>query len=88
MIKAKKEQKPQKEVKVYFCPGCKSTKVRYIFGIGNAFGIIPKMRCFDCGLENQIFPQLVIGGETLAKENKKSKQPTNKKKRSKKHGKR
>jgi len=49
----------EKLLKVYFCPKCKSTKVKYVFGFGNLFGVVPKMKCSDCGFSAAVFPQLV-----------------------------
>jgi len=39
--------------------------VKYVFGFGNLFGVIPKMRCGDCGFESAIFPVLVVSEEKL-----------------------
>jgi len=33
------------QIKVSFCPRCRSYEVRYVFGLGNLFGVVPKMRC-------------------------------------------
>ena len=55
------------EVKVWFCPKCKSHDVKYVFGLGNLFGVIPKMKCGKCGLEMPSFPILVVDKKTLAK---------------------
>ena len=65
------KEKKQKDVKVYFCPKCRSNDVRYIFELRNIFGIIPKMRCKKCGYEG-LFPQLVIPKKDLEKLNKKA----------------
>ena len=56
---------PGKDVRVSFCPKCKSVKVRYVFGFGNLFGLIPKMRCGDCGFEMASFPVLVTTEKKL-----------------------
>ncbi len=48
------------EVKVSFCPKCKSYDVKYVFGFGNLFGVIPKMKCLKCGYTNVSFPILVV----------------------------
>lgn len=45
-----------KKVKAYFCPKCKSTNVKYVFELKNAFGVIPKMRCLNCKTEMSSFP--------------------------------
>ena len=54
-----------KEIRVSFCPKCKSRDVKYVFGVGNLFGVIPKMRCGKCGLEMQNFPLLVTSKKLL-----------------------
>ena len=61
-----------KDIKVWFCPKCKSHDVKYIFGFGNLFGVVPKMRCDKCGLEMPSFPILVVDKKTLNK-NKRNK---------------
>jgi len=55
------------KVKVWFCPKCKSNNVRYTFGLGNLFGVLPKMKCFECGYTNVSFPILVVDKEKLKK---------------------
>jgi len=58
-------------VKVHFCPKCRSKDVKYVFEFQNVFGILPKMRCFNCGFENGIFPVLVVDKNKLnVKKNK------------------
>ena len=37
------------EIKVMFCPKCKSVDVKYVFGLGNLFGVVPRMKCGNCG---------------------------------------
>ena len=54
-----------KEIRVSFCPKCKSRDVRYVFGLGNLFGIMPKMRCGECGFSNPSFPVLVTNEKLL-----------------------
>ena len=49
----------KKDVRVYFCPRCNSYDVRYVFGLGNLFGVIPKMKCLKCGFSSSTFPMLV-----------------------------
>lgn len=62
----------KQEVKFYICPNCKSPEVRYIFGFGNIFGLLPKMKCFNC--ENTgMFPLIVIDKNKLSKLTKKVK---------------
>jgi hypothetical protein len=72
--------KCDKDIKVYFCPKCRSTNVRYVFGLGNVFGIIPKQRCLDCGFEMTSFPILVTSKRKLAGTKKKSKKKNGRKK--------
>jgi ribosomal protein S27AE len=54
------------EIKVSFCPKCKSTDVKYVFGLGNLFGVIPRQRCGKCG-RTGVFPILVANKKKLAK---------------------
>ena len=54
------------EIKVSFCPKCKSTDVKYVFGLGNLFGVVPKQRCGGCG-RTGTFPLLVTTKENLRK---------------------
>jgi len=60
-----------KQVKVYFCPKCKSVDVGFIFGWRNAFGIIPKMQCKKCNFSNMTFPLGVVDKNKLNKTRKK-----------------
>lgn len=69
-----------KEVKVHICPKCRSYDVRYIFGFGNAFGIIPTMQCRKCNFKNRVFPLLTIKKSALEKANKEVEEKLNKKK--------
>ena len=55
------------EIKVSFCPACKSYDVRYTFGFGNLFGVMPKMKCSECGYTNVSFPILVVDKSKLEK---------------------
>jgi hypothetical protein len=55
----KEDYNKEEVVKIYFCPKCKSHNVRYIFGVKNLLGLIPKQKCFDCGFESNGFPLLV-----------------------------
>lgn len=61
------EGKCGKDVRVSFCPRCKSRSVGYVFGFGNVFGVIPKMKCRDCGMEAPTFPILVASQESIKK---------------------
>jgi hypothetical protein len=56
-----------KDIRVSFCPKCESRSVRYVFGFGNIFGVIPKMKCRDCGFESPTFPILIANQEELKK---------------------
>ena len=47
------------EVRVYFCPECKSTDVKYVFGLMNLFGTIPTQECGGCNLRSSVFPVLI-----------------------------
>lgn len=62
-----------KDVRVSFCPSCKSRSVGYVFGVGNLFGVMPKMKCRDCEFEMASFPVLTINEKDLAKAIKKIK---------------
>ncbi len=55
----------KKDVRVSFCPECKSRSVGYVFGFGNLFGVVPKMRCRDCGYNASVFPVLIADEEAL-----------------------
>ena len=57
----------EKNVKVYFCPKCKSVDVRYVFGIGNLFGVIPQMKCLKCGFTAVGFPIVVTDKKQFTK---------------------
>ena len=54
------------EIKVSFCPKCESMDVKYVFGLGNLFGVIPKQRCGKCG-RTGMCPILVVDKKKLAK---------------------
>jgi len=69
-----------KEIKVSFCPECKSRNVKYVFGFGNLFGVIPKMKCGDCGFESATFPILVTNKKALDKTVREMKKKVAKKK--------
>ncbi|MBT7102379.1 hypothetical protein HN935_02600 [archaeon] len=62
--------KCDKQIKVSFCPECKSRDVKYVFGVKNLFGVIPKMKCGKCGLEMPSFPLLVTSKKLLAASDK------------------
>lgn len=67
----KEENNKDEEVKMYFCPKCKSTKVKPVQGWRNAFGIIPKWQCDSCGFENMTFPIMVINAGKIKNKLKK-----------------
>jgi len=56
-----------KKVEVRFCPKCKSTDVKYVFGLWNLLGAIPMMRCGKCGNEMPSFPVLTVSKKKLSK---------------------
>ena len=58
--------KNKEEIKFYICSNCKSTNVRYIFGLGNIFGILPKMKCMTCD-NTGMFPLIVMDKNKLNK---------------------
>jgi len=64
MVNMKKKQ--EKVIKVSFCPKCKSNNVKFVFGLGNLFGVMPKMKCTDCGHSDTSFPILVTDKKKLA----------------------
>ncbi len=57
----------KKQIKLYFCPKCKSGNVKHPFGFGNLFGLLPKWRCIKCGYESFAFPQAVFDADKLDK---------------------
>ncbi|MFH1238167.1 MAG: hypothetical protein ABIH79_00430 [archaeon] len=63
----------EKDVTVYFCPKCKSVDVRYVFGFGNLFGIVPQMKCSKCGFTSISFPIIVLDKKKLAKKRRTNK---------------
>ena len=73
--------KREKDIRVSFCPKCKSRSVGYVFGFGNLFGVVPKMRCRDCGFEMASFPVLVTSETKLKKAIKKMKKKTTRRKK-------
>ena len=59
------ESENEKDIRISFCPKCKSRDVKYVFGFGNLFGVMPKMRCGDCGFSSVTFPVLVTTEKKL-----------------------
>ena len=55
-----------KEIKVRFCPKCKSFEVGYVFGLSSWLGMSPRMRCKKCKFEMPSFPVLVTSKKLLA----------------------
>lgn len=74
----------EKEIKVSFCPKCKSSDVKYVFELGNLFGVVPKMRCGKCKFEMQSFPILVTTKKALMSSDKTKKKVVKKNRRTKK----
>lgn len=64
------EKNKEEKVEVYVCPKCQSVNVRYFFGLRNIFGVIPKMKCQDCGFISSVFPRWVIDKDKLSGEHK------------------
>ncbi len=48
----------EKEARAYFCPKCKSTKVRKEISITLLFGAPQKWICDKCKFRGYIFPQI------------------------------
>ena len=61
-----------RQVKVYFCPKCKSMDVGFVFGVRNLMGLLPKMQCKKCGFSAGMFPLMVVAKAKLEKMNKKT----------------
>ena len=60
----KKCECDDKQIRVSFCPSCKSRDVKYVFGLGNLFGVVPKQKCGKCGAIGP-FPLLVTSKKLL-----------------------
>jgi hypothetical protein len=58
------------KVEVYVCPRCQSVDVGYAFELKNIFGVIPRMKCKDCGFSGMTFPKWFIDKDKLTKEHK------------------
>lgn len=71
---------PEGQMKLYFCPKCKSHDVGYIFQLKNIFGLMPKMKCKKCGFEAVSFPVLITSEKMLKRNLNKTKSKLNKKK--------
>ena len=71
--KCKQTKTKTSKVKVFFCPKCKSTSIRFIFGFKNLMGLLPRQKCMECDFEAVGFPQLVVDKTKLDKLNKKHK---------------
>jgi len=85
MVDTKKKQ--EKKIRVSFCPNCKSNNVKYVFGFGNLFGVMPKMQCLDCGFSAPSFPILITNKREIEAVKKKLKAKNAKKRIAKKGGK-
>ncbi len=57
----------KEKVEAYFCPQCKSVNVGYVFGLGNLFGVMPKMECRGCGFSSVSFPIVVANKKKFVK---------------------
>jgi Zn ribbon nucleic-acid-binding protein len=71
----------EKEIRISFCPACKSRDIRYVFGVGNLFGIIPQVKCLECGFKSMSFPVLITTEEKLKTSVKNMKEKINSKKK-------
>ena len=58
------------KLRIKFCPTCKSFNVRYIHKLRNLLGVIPMMKCLDCGAEMSSFPIMEVSRKELDKKNK------------------
>jgi transposase-like protein len=67
------------QVKIFFCPKCRSKDVRHFFALRNLFGLIPKWECKDCNYQSSIFPQLVISKKKIKQLERKMKKENKKK---------
>ena len=56
-----------KDIRVYFCPMCNSHNVRYSFGLGNLFGVVPRIKCFSCGYSAATCPLIVTSKNKIKK---------------------
>jgi hypothetical protein len=56
-----------KDIRVYFCPKCRSHNVRYTFGLGNLFGVVPRQKCLDCDYSSATFPLIVTSKNKIKK---------------------
>ncbi|MCR4284708.1 MAG: hypothetical protein NUV97_01525 [archaeon] len=65
--------KKDKKIRVMFCPKCQSFNVKYVHGLGNIFGIIPRQQCLDCNLVAMAFPILEVTESELKKKVKQMK---------------
>ena len=68
----------KKEIKLYICPRCKDTRVKYTFNFKNLFGVIPMMKCDSCKLAAPNFPIVTVDKSKLEKVGKKTKKRTKK----------
>jgi|APSaa5957512535_1039671.scaffolds.fasta_scaffold291380_2 hypothetical protein len=58
----------KKELKVHFCPKCRSGNVGYVFRFRNAFGMLPRMQCKSCNFQAIAFPLAVIDKSKIKKQ--------------------
>lgn len=59
-----------RQIRVSFCPKCKSRDIKHVFELRNLFGVLPKMRCGKCGNEMVVFPVLVTNKKILEESEK------------------
>ena len=71
----------KKLIKLYFCPKCRSHNVRFVFEFGNVFGLIPRMKCFNCNFVAPVFPTVVTTKRKIMEAGKKIKKKNKKKAR-------
>lgn len=63
-------EKDNGKIEVHVCPRCQSVNVGYSFGLKNIFGVIPRMKCKDCGFSGMTFPKWIIKKDKLTNEHK------------------
>lgn len=69
-IEDKECKNKDEKLEVYVCPRCQSVNVGYTFGLKNIFGVIPRMKCKDCGFSAMTFPKWYIDKNKLTKKHK------------------
>ena len=61
----------KKNLKIRFCPKCKSKNVHIDIGVTAVFGIPGKWKCRDCGFSGFIFPEKEINSKKTKGKNRK-----------------